>query len=185
MKHPASRKFFAYWDEKRGCDAAPERCELDPGPVRELIGDVFVLSCETPPGYPFRLAGTRVCALLGHDLKGQEFTGLFAAESRTDLEDILGAVTEEKLAAIAGVNGLTPEGRRVPLELLLLPFKARVHMPVSLTGLLVPFADSAQGLTELTLTSWRYMGHPPQRFAPRVLRKLALARGLMVYEGLI
>jgi hypothetical protein len=29
------------------------------------------------------------------------------------------------------------------------------------------------------------MGHPPQRFAPRILRKLSVARGLMVYEGLV
>jgi hypothetical protein len=31
--------------------------------------------------------------------------------------------------------------------------------------------------------SWRYL-HRPQKIVPRVVRKLALARGLMVYEGL-
>jgi hypothetical protein len=29
------------------------------------------------------------------------------------------------------------------------------------------------------------MAHPPQRFGPRVLKKLAIARGFMVYEGLV
>jgi len=33
------------------------------------------------------------------------------------------------------------------------------------------------------LTSWRYL-HLPQKFVPRTLRKLAIARGFMVYEGL-
>jgi hypothetical protein len=34
------------------------------------------------------------------------------------------------------------------------------------------------------LTSWRYLAHPPQRLVPRALKKLAVARGFMVYEGL-
>jgi hypothetical protein len=185
MKHPASREFFAYWDEKRGVNAAPDRSEMEPGPVRELLGDIFVLSYDCNAGYPFRVAGTRVCALFGEDLKGKQFADLFEAANRAEIDDILDAVTSDKLAAVAGIAARTPEGRSVPLELLLLPFNTRAHMPISLTGLLVPFANGHHGLTGLTLTSWRYMGHPPQRFAPRVLRKLALARGLMVYEGLV
>ncbi|MBN8963354.1 MAG: PAS domain-containing protein [Rhizobiales bacterium] len=185
MKHPASREFFAYWDEKRGLNPAPDRSELEPGPVRELLGDIFVLSYDPAAGYPFRVAGTRVCALLGKDLKGEEFSALFQPASRIEIEDILDAVIADKLAAVIGVTARTSEGRPIPLELLLLPFNTRAHMPISLTGLLVPFVDGVHTLTDLTLTSWRYMGHPPQRFAPRVLRKLALARGLMVYEGLV
>lgn len=185
MKHPASREFFAYWDEKRGLNAAPDRSELEPGPVRELLGDIFVLSYDPAAGYPFRVAGTRVCALLGQDLKGKGFTGLFEPASRIEIEDIIGAVTGDKLAAVVGITGRTSGGLPIPNELLLLPFNTRAHMPMSLTGLMVSFVDSAHALTNLTLTSWRYMGHPPQRFAPRILRKLAVARGLMVYEGLV
>lgn len=185
MKHPASREFFAYWDEKRGLNPAPDRSELEPGPVRELLGDIFVLSYDPAAGYPFRVAGTRVCALLGKDLKGEQFSALFQPASRIEIEDILDAVIADKLAAVIGVTARTSEGRPVPLELLLLPFNTRAHMPISLTGLIVPFVEGCHALNDLTVTSWRYMGHPPQRFAPRVLRKLALARGLMVYEGLV
>jgi hypothetical protein len=185
MKHPSSRAFFSYWDEKRAGAAAPERSELEPGPIRELLGDIFVLSYDPNGGYPFRVAGTRVCALLGHDVKGQEFAGLFAPPSRHEIEDILGVVAEEKLAAVAGITAEAPDGTSVPLELLLLPFNTRAHTPISLTGLLAPFASGRHALSNFTLTSWRYMGHPPQRFGPRVLRKLQIARGLMVYEGLI
>jgi hypothetical protein len=34
----------------------------------------------------------------------------------------------------------------------------------------------------VTLTSWRYL-HRPEKLVPRALRKLAIARGFMVYEG--
>ncbi len=184
MKHPASREFFAYWDEKRAGALAPERSELEPEPVRALLGDIFVLSCDLAD-YPFRVAGTRVCALLGRDVKGEPFPALFTAPHRRDIEDILGVVTDEKLAVVAGVTATSGHGASVPLELLLLPFSAHAHTPVSLTGLLAPFQNGHEALSDLALTSWRYMGHPPQRLGPRVLKKLAIARGFMVYEGLV
>ena len=79
MKHPSSREFFAYWDEKRGDARAPERSDIEPGAVRGLLGDILVLSYDSEAGYPFRVAGTRISALLGRDLKDQSFSGLFTA----------------------------------------------------------------------------------------------------------
>ena len=68
--------------------------------------------------------------------------------------------------------------------MLLLPFNARAHAPMSLTGLLAPFESELSLLRDFKVTSWRYLGHPPQKLFPRALRKLAVARGFMVYEGL-
>ena len=184
MKHPSNREFFAYWDEKRGDARAPDRSEIEPGAVRELLGDIFVLSCDSTAGYPFRVAGTRVCALLGRDLKDQSFSALFAPEGRREIEDIIAVVSEEMLAAVAGITATSQNGSTAHLELLLLPFNARAHTPISLTGLLAPFDDDHGVLSDFKLTSWRYLGHQPEKFVPRALRKLAVARGFMVYEGL-
>ncbi|HEV7599543.1 MAG TPA: PAS domain-containing protein [Bradyrhizobium sp.] len=184
MKHPSSREFFAYWDDKRGPARAPDRGEIEPGAVRELLGDIFVLSYDPAAGYPFRVAGTRVCALLGCDQKGSSFSALFKPESRREIEDIIGIVAEEMLAAVAGITATAEDGSVAHLELLLLPFNHRAHTPLSLTGLLAPFGGGHGVVRDFTLTSWRYLGHPPQPFGPRVLRKLAVARGFMVYEGL-
>jgi hypothetical protein len=183
MKHPSSREFFAYWDEKRGDARAPDRSEIEPGAVRELLGDIFVLSYDGAAGYPFRVAGTRVCALLGCDLKDRSFSALFAPDSRREIEDIIAVVSEEMLAAVAGITATSQDGAPAHLELLLLPFNARAHTPLSLTGLLAPFGGGHSVLRDFKLTSWRYLGHQPQKTVPRALRKLAIARGFMVYEG--
>jgi hypothetical protein len=184
MKHPSSREFFAYWDDKRGLARAPDRSEIEPGAVRELLGDIFVLSYDAAAGHPFRVAGTRICALLGCDLKDRSFSALFAPEGRREIDDIVAVVCEEMLGAVAGITATADDGAATHLELLLLPFQARAHTPLSLTGLLAPFESAPGMLTQFRLTSWRYIGHPPQRFVPRALRKLAIARGFMVYEGL-
>src|SRR3978361_2548031 len=101
MKHPSNREFFAYWDGRRGQARAPDRSEIEPGAVRELLGDIFVLSYDSPAGYPFRVAGTRVCALLGRDLKDRSFSALFAPDGRREIEEIITVVAEETLAAVA------------------------------------------------------------------------------------
>ena len=185
MKHPSTREFFAYWDEKRGGARAPDRSEIEPGAVRELLGDIFVLAYDAASGYPFRVAGTRVCALLGCDLKDRSFSALFTPDSRREIEDIIAVVSEEMLAAVAGITATAQDGSPAHLELLLLPFSARAHAPLSLTGLLAPFESEHRLLRDFKLISYRYLGHqPPQKLVPRALRKLAVARGFMVYEGL-
>jgi hypothetical protein len=93
-------------------------------------------------------------------------------------------VAEEMLAAVAGITATAQDGSLAHLELLLLPFNTRAHTPLSLTGSLAPFESDPSQLRDFKLTSWRYLAHPPQRLVPRALRKLAIARGFMVYEGL-
>ena len=135
MKHPSNREFYTYWNDKRGAARAPDRSEIEPGALRGLLGDIFVLSYDATGGYPFRVAGTRVCALLGRDLKDRGFSTLFAPDSRREIEDIITVVAEETLAAVAGITATAQDGSPAHLELLLLPFNPRAHVPMSLNRL--------------------------------------------------
>lgn len=175
MKHPSNRELFAYWNGKRGDGCAPDRGDIKPGAVGGLFGDIFVLSCDANAGYPFRVAGRRVCALFGCDLKDRSFSALFTDKSRSEIGEVLTAVAEEMLPAVVGLISTTARGGCAHLELLLLP--------LTMTGLLAPFEAGAGGLGKLELTSYRYL-HQAEKIVPRTLRKLAIARGLMVYEGL-
>jgi hypothetical protein len=183
MKHPSSREFYAYWDKMRGDATAPDRCDIEPSAVRELLGDIFVLSYDAEAGYPFRVAGTRVCALLGRDVKDQSFSALFTPDARREIEEMIAVVAEETLPAIAGVTATSETGDTAHLELLLLPFSTRAHAPVSLTGVLAPFESELSRLENFGLTSSRYL-HRQEKLLPRAIRKLQVARGFMVYEGL-
>ena len=183
MKHPSNQEFFDYWDRKRGTGRAPVRADIEPAALRELLGDIFVLAYDAQAGFPFRVAGTRVSALLGRDLRNEGFSALFTTENRHDVEELVAGVVEDVVPAVAGVTASTETGSTAYLELLLLPFVARAHSPVSLTGLLAPFDSAPARIRDLTLTSWRFL-HPKETFVPRVIRKLAIARGFMVYEGL-
>ena len=137
----------------------------------------------TRPATRFALPAPEVSALLGRDLKDASFSALFAPDSRREIEELVSYVAEEMLAAIAGITATAEDGTTAHLELLLLPFNNRAHAPISLTGVLAPFENDLGAIRDFRVTSWRYL-HRPQKFVPRALRKLAIARGFMVYEGL-
>ena len=188
MKHPSTRELYEYWDRQRAGAPAPDRSDMEPGPIRHLIGDTFVVSCDHTSQFPLRVAGTRICALIGRDIKGQDFLDLWASPSRRQIEDFLAIATEENLATVAGVTALTDKLSPVYLELLLLPFAQSVLTLQSVTGSLVPLTVPEQlghtSLHDLSLTTWRHAGHQPQTLRQRAVRRLALAKGFMVYEGL-
>ncbi|MBP0650458.1 PAS domain-containing protein, partial [Mycobacterium tuberculosis] len=82
-----------------------------------------VLEVAEARNYRFRLAGTRVCALYGRELKGRDFSTLWTGKDRETIASLLGAITEEAAAVVVGFNGTTDFGRSVAVECLLLPVR--------------------------------------------------------------
>jgi len=107
MKHAASRELYAYWEERRGERPAPERADIEPGAIRAVLSDTFILELDGANGHSFRLAGTRVCALFGRELKGESFIGLWAAASQPVLRDLLAVLNDERVGTVAGVTALS------------------------------------------------------------------------------
>jgi hypothetical protein len=123
MKHPSSRELYAYWNHLRAGRAAPERSDLDPGAIRAILGDVMILEVGAQHGYSVRLAGTRICALMGQELKDRNLPEIFAPGDWPELYRLLEAVTKAAAPAIANVVGETEDRRMLGLELLLLPLR--------------------------------------------------------------
>ncbi len=53
--------------------ARAERAEIEPAAIGRLLGDIFLLENSENPRYAVRLAGTRLCALIGHEMRGRGF----------------------------------------------------------------------------------------------------------------
>jgi hypothetical protein len=123
MKHRITRDLYAYWQVLRRDRPAPDRSEIEPSEIRTLLGDTFILELADDRTYRFRLAGTRVCALYGRELKGQDIARLWSGKDRDTISSLLAAITEEAAAAVVGFEGKTDYGRTLPVECLLLPVR--------------------------------------------------------------
>jgi hypothetical protein len=162
MKHASSRDVFDYWNERRGRRPAPDRADIDPGGIRRVLADTFILAAEADGEHPFRLAGTRVCALFCRELKAEAFLPLWEEAQRAPLRELLAIVTEETVGIVAGVTGLGPRDAAIDLEMLLLPLGQPRGRNARLLGVLAPLTPpywlGAQPLTALRLGPLRHLG---------------------------
>jgi hypothetical protein len=191
MKQASSRELFGYWAARRGKRAAPERGEIEPSAIRRALGDVFILEFDRRAGHPFRLAGTRVCALFGRELKNEPFLNLWREETRVQVSQLLSVVADEVSGVVAGVKGRTGEGWPQDLELVLLPLAQRGDTHARMIGALTPFNApfwlGVSRLGALTLGNLRHLD--PTREISTAARLVAGTQGparravLTVHEG--
>jgi hypothetical protein len=191
MKHISTRTVFEYWDRRRANRRAPDRGDIDPAAIRRALGDTFMLAADFADQLRFRLAGTRVCALFGRELKGEVFTALWDTASNQAIEELLTIVTGEAAGAVAGLTGRTEEGAGTEIEMLLLPLAHDRRACIRALGVLVPMVSpywlGTTPVTALELVGLRYIG--PQvnsRSVPRLGRAAEASRwhhGFKVYSG--
>jgi hypothetical protein len=138
MKHAATRMIFPYWDALRGERAAPERGEIEPGEIRHVLADTFILEIQDDRRCEFRLAGTRICALFGRELKGSDFASIWNETARSEAARNIEIVTMETAGVVAGLQGATAGGDDLELELILLPLRHRGRTNSRVLGALSP-----------------------------------------------
>src|SRR6202046_4887894 len=73
VKLAATIELYAYWNRLRGARSAPERNDVDPGAIRGVLADTFVLDFDEKLGFPFRIAGARGTAIFLKELRGLPF----------------------------------------------------------------------------------------------------------------
>lgn len=191
MKHSSSRDLFTYWDKQRASRPAPERGDIDPAAIRHALGDIFILAADFVDDQRFRLAGTRICALFGRELKGESFAAAWGKDTREQLRSMLSEVIGEHTGLVAGVTGRNAEGETVNLELLLLPLAHRGHARVRAIGVLatteLPYWVGERPIKELILGTVRHIGADTERpvVSAFTLRSNGgeMKRGFMVYQG--
>jgi hypothetical protein len=123
MRQTATRELFAYWYRLRKGRAAPERADIDPAAIRNVLADTFLLEIDSAGVFPIRLSGTRLNALWLSEQKGRSFLDLWADAARREVMALILTVLDGTQPVIAGVAA-APQGRRaMNMELLLLPLR--------------------------------------------------------------
>lgn len=123
MRHQVSKDLFAYWHELKGARSAPDRSDIDPGKIRHLLADTFIIEVDADRAFPLRLSGTRVNALWLREQKGGSFLDLWSADDRQSVSAALSTVIEGVAPVVAGVKTRAEDNSRLDLELLLLPLR--------------------------------------------------------------
>jgi hypothetical protein len=190
MKHPSNREMFQYWNERRGDRFAPDRADIEPSAIPTVLGDTLLLELNADETLLFQLAGTRLCALFGRELKGEDFFELWERSDQTAVRELVAGVMEEKVGCVAGVSGATTDDTlaTVQLELVLLPLASRLRGETQMIGTLAPMAVpywlGFKAISPLKLGTTRHLGAGISDAAPHFRAAAGrVMHGLTVYDG--
>lgn len=126
MRHGTTHRLYAYWNEVRGDRLAPQRFDIEPGRIGELLPETLIVEHTLNAGYRFRLAGTRISERFGGEFRGRPFLELFAAEEAAVVARNLDVMARQGAVGLFHIHSSTMDGSEVLSELILLPL---IHGP--------------------------------------------------------
>jgi hypothetical protein len=159
VKLAVTMELYAYWNWLRARRSAPERNDVDPGAIRGVLADTFVLDFDASCGFPFRIAGSRANALFLKELRGLSFLDLWRDADREDVASVLHCVADEAQAFLIGAETGPPGLDPVGVEIILLPLRHHGLTHSRVLGGFAPHAAPAWtgfiGAGSIALTSLR------------------------------
>ncbi|MFD0915568.1 PAS domain-containing protein [Pseudahrensia aquimaris] len=170
MRHDKTRKMQDYWMQlwleagmKRdglGRSIWPERQAVQPMHCPELLGDMFILDI-TNGAESYRLAGTRLCAMMGRELKDEPFSANFDDADQRAAESWATGLADDDYLVLICSDGVSADGRVVPLETLMMPLNHNGQRGERVLGITVPLEMPAwllsQRLERQTIRSVRIL----------------------------
>ncbi|MDG4889022.1 MULTISPECIES: PAS domain-containing protein [unclassified Mesorhizobium] len=129
MNQNGSIALFQYWNRLRDGRPAPKRSEVEPADIKTLLADTFILERDTRGEAVFRLAGTRLCAYYGRELKGFSFPSLWREKDQRLMSRLIHGVFDQKSVLLLTYEGFSRNGRSSKFELLALPLDGGVESP--------------------------------------------------------
>ena len=158
MKQNGSITLFQYWNRLRDGRPAPKRSEVEPADIKALLADTFILERDTRGEAVFRLAGTRLCAGYGRELKGFSFPSLWRDKDQRLVSRLIHGVFEQKSVVLITYEGFSRNGRSNRFELLALPLDGGVENPRCLgvvSAVEKPFWLGADPITDALIDAIR------------------------------
>ncbi|MER8409989.1 PAS domain-containing protein [Mesorhizobium sp. M1342] len=158
MNQNGSITLFQYWNRLRDGRPAPKRSEVEPADIKSLLADTFILERDTRGQAVFRLAGTRLCACYGRELKGFSFPSLWREKDQRLISRLIHGVFEQKSVVLISYEGFSRNGRSNKFELLALPLDGGVENPRCLgviSAVEKPFWLGADPITDALIDSIR------------------------------
>ena len=123
MKNQKTIDLFLYWNRLRGNRPAPRRTEVEPADIKALLADTFILEDDQRGQPVFRLAGTRLCAIFGRELKGFVFSSLWQDRDRRMISRLARNAFRDNSVIVLEFAAESRNGRTMEFEACLLPLR--------------------------------------------------------------
>jgi len=152
MRHPSTRAAHAHWETLALSPGGARREAVDPVAMRHALRDVFIVEREPGREAVFAIGGTRICAVLGREVRGRGFVDAWGEPGMA--ASVLASV--EAGSVVAGeALGEVPDGNGHAFEFVMMPLTWRGIPGAAVLGALAPVGPDAwagQALSSVRMT---------------------------------
>jgi hypothetical protein len=121
LENQGISELFLYWNRLRAGAIAPKRNAIEPMDIKAQLADTFILENGLREDATFRLAGTRVCATFGRELKNFTFYSLFEDADLSIMKRLIQSCFQEKSVSTICFEGTTKGNRSLIFDCIFLP----------------------------------------------------------------
>jgi hypothetical protein len=159
MKTQSALHLFQYWNRLRAGSPAPQRADIQPSDIRDVLSQIFILqSNDFDTEMMFRVAGTSISNFIGHTLRSTSFRALFEIKNQPLISRLMRNCYQDRLVVVLELSAYSQSGRQTLLELLMLPLQ-KEDDGGRILGCLVPqteeFWHGMESIVRLELQSIR------------------------------
>ncbi len=158
MNNKKTIELFQYWNRLRGKRMAPKRTEIEPSDIKTLLADTFILEKDTRGNPVFRLAGTRICAIFGRELKGFSFPSLWPEKESQLMARLLADTFDNGQVISLCFDGISRNNRVAQFEMIAMTLDGGNENPRALgliTAVTAPYWLGADPVVQARITSVR------------------------------
>lgn len=124
LTHPDACGLYEMWAALRGDRPAPFRAELDAVKIGARAPFLAILEHVGPSNFRFRIAGDRLNAWFGIELRGMSALSMIQPEARNHFQSALNRVAGAPAAAALRGRAARPDGFSAGFEMVLLPMRS-------------------------------------------------------------
>jgi hypothetical protein len=143
MRQKTTQALYDYWQTLCRGKIIPDRNELDPSKLAPLLQDVFILGADHAGSWRYRVAGTRLSAFAGRELRDEPFERWWRSGDRLDANRLISGVANDSVPLVGGITGHGADQRNHDFEVLLLPLRHGGKSKVRMLGGLFPSGGTA------------------------------------------
>jgi hypothetical protein len=151
-------ELFQYWNRLRRDRPAPRRTEIEPADIKNLLANTFIIEADARGEAVFRLAGTRLCAMFGRELKSFAFASLWTQRDQRVIARLMYGALHQNAVTVIELEATSRGGRTIALELIALPLTGSADGPRALGSIVAmekPFWLGADPIAECRIQSLR------------------------------
>lgn len=144
MRQAAARTILSYWQAIQPDEGgAPAQATVEPRALKSQLPDLFLIERLDRAVFAFRMAGTRMCARYGRELRDHDFVRLWPAAQQGEILTQLNHCLQTAQPVVLTGVAATLDGKPVSFEIVLTPLTDKEGRTTRLLGAMLPSNDEA------------------------------------------